>query len=589
MLNQQQMQQQELRFSTRDLAIALGIAAVSLAVFLPFAPLDPDPHHDGIHYAVALAISEGWRVHADVFSGYGPTTALLQGLLLELFPPNLLTLRIFNALLLAGISASAYGISRLIRIRRLPSILLSLTWVLLCPAWGVYSEALPLWPWPSVLFTFVAQLSILLSLVALRGPRAGALLLLASAFAVLTVTIRANQGIPFLLGLLLAFLVTPQGRQLIRAHKWELTVGAVVPPLILTSYLAAIGAVRPAVHDSLIGPISAFLLDDLDPTSRVAAPIDLRARIVEGYVFPSLPLFIIIGLVLLALHRRSWGTRGLMVLAATATVITITIASLGYYGWPRYLFQSLFGDLLPLTVLNEFGIAPLYAACLGAVIAFLYWSVTALNGRQWPLQLSETMLLFASLSFMTQLVPRWDVYHLWWAGPLIMMTCFYFITRKLCGNQQVAIACIIAVPYGTLAAYSWYNKVQVERVSISEGPLQGMQVLPDRVVIVDALSESMAVIPQASAYFLCDDGLISAMNGLYLSDRPNFVQGGWSNQPEPSEYPPFIVTCVDSEEDVKATESRIPTDFELVRGPVRMDLSPWSQTELRIYRDTSPQ
>ena len=576
-----------LRLPARDLALALGIFAVSLMVFLPFAPLDPDPQHDGFHYAVALAIAEGWRVHADVFSGYGPMTALLQGILLELFSPTLVTLRVFNALLLAGVAASAYGISRLLRIRRLPSILLSLTWVLLCPAWGVFAEELPLWPWPSVLFTFVAQTSMLLALVALRGPRARALLFSASALAVLAVTIRANQGVPFLLGLLAAFLVTPQGRRLVRAHKLELTVGAVVPPLILLSYLAAIGAVRPAIHDTLIGPISVYLVDDLDPTARVTAPIDLREILFEGFVVASIPLFIILGSVLFAFRRRSWGTRALVVLTTTVTVVTITIASIGYYGRPRGAFQSLFGDLLSLTTLNALGVAPLYAACLGTVIAFLYWSVTALNGRRWPLLLSETILLFASLAFSTQLIPRWDVYHLWWAGPLMLITCFYFITRKTCGKQQVAMACIIALPYGVLAAYSWYNKVQLDRVTVSEGPLRGMRVLPDRLSIVEDLSDSMAIIPERSAYFLCDDGLISSMNGVFLSDRPDFVQVGWSNQPLPSQNPPFIVTCVDSAQDLRETESRIPADFELITGPIRMDLSPWSQTELRIYGDTT--
>ena len=583
----QQTVARNLPVPARDLIITLGVFFVSLAVFLPFAPLDPDPQHDGFHYAVALAIADGWRIHADVFSGYGPTAAIAQGILLEVFPQTLITLRVFNAVLLAGVAASAYAISRLLHVRRLSSILLSLTWVLLSPAWGVFADALPLWPWPSVFFTFFAQLSVLLLLVALRGPNANALLFSASAFAVLTVTIRANQGIPFVFSLLLAFFVTPKGRHLAKRHKWAVITGGMLPALLLLSYLLIIGAVRPAIHDTLIGPISVYLVNDLDPTARVTAPIDVRAFLVEGFLLASLPVLIITFGILLVLRRRPWGTQGLIALMAMATVAGLTVASIGYYGRPRSIFETFAGETLSLTTLNVLGVAPLYAAAVGIVVALIFWIWTGLAGRQWPLPLAETTVLFASLAFTTQLVPRWDVYHLWWAGPLMLITCFYFITRNLSGQQQVVMACAITLPYGMLATYSWYNTLLVDRVSISEGSLQGMRVLPGRQSIVSDVSTALAEIPERSAQFLCDDGLISAMNGVFLSDRTNFVQVGWSRQPAPSRDPSFIVTCVDSEQDLRDSESRIPASFQLIEGPLRMDLSPWSQTELRIYRNYS--
>ena len=578
---------QILHVPAQDVLTSLGIFTISLAAFLPFAPLDPDPQHDGAHFTVALAIAEGWRVHADVGSGYGPVTALLHGILLESISPKLLVLRVFNSILLAGVAASAYGISRLLSIRRLPALLLSLVWVLLSPAWGVFADALPLWPWPSVLFTLCAQLSVFLLLLALRGSKTGPLLFSASAFASLAVMIRANQGVPFVLSLLLAFLVAPQGRQLLQRHKWTLALGAIAPQLLLLTYLQTIGALQAAIHDTLIGPISSYLLDDLDPTSRVTAPINLPALLIEVYAMASLPFLLIACGVLIVLVRWTWSTRSLVAFAAVATVLGLAFASIGYYGLPRSIYEALPGEKLPLATLNALGVTPLYSAAVGIVMAGMVWIIAAIRERQWPLSLAATTVLFASLSFTTQLVPRWDVYHLWWTGPLMLITCFYFITRHLNGPQQIVMACVISLPYGLLATYSWYNTLTADRVAISDGPLQGMQVLRDRKPIVSNLSRSLAVIPERSAYFMCDDGMVAAFNGIFLSDRPNYVQVGWSNQPKPNQEPSFIVTCVDSPQDVIDTESRIPDNYQLIDGPIRMDLSPWSQTELRIYGNNS--
>ncbi len=195
-----------------DLVAAPSLLVLSLIAFVPFAPLDPDPQHDGAQYAVALAVAEGLRVHIDVVSGYGPLTALIQGSVLKLFSPELVTLRVFNALLLAGIAVSAYGVARVMNIRPPTSLVLSGIWVLLCPSWGIFAYALPLWPWPSVVFTFFAQLSVLLFLLALRGSSIGPNLLLgsASALAVLSVVVRANQGVPFLTAAFMALIFTQQ-------------------------------------------------------------------------------------------------------------------------------------------------------------------------------------------------------------------------------------------------------------------------------------------------------------------------------------------------------------------------------------------
>ena len=71
--------------------IALGVAfALPLVPFLALAPLDPDPHHDGYQFAVAVVIAEGGRPHVDVFDQYGPLTGELFGWILRVTEPTLL-------------------------------------------------------------------------------------------------------------------------------------------------------------------------------------------------------------------------------------------------------------------------------------------------------------------------------------------------------------------------------------------------------------------------------------------------------------------------------------------------------------------
>ena len=77
-----------------DVVWAVALAAVSFCLFLPFASLGIDMHHDGIMMKPALDVASGQMLHRDTFTQYGPLTTLMQALLLKIFGSELLVLRV---------------------------------------------------------------------------------------------------------------------------------------------------------------------------------------------------------------------------------------------------------------------------------------------------------------------------------------------------------------------------------------------------------------------------------------------------------------------------------------------------------------
>lgn len=64
------------------------ICATALFGFSAF--VDPEPHHDGIQLAPAIAVANGKLIHAEVFDQYGPITAWIHGIVIFIFGPTLL-------------------------------------------------------------------------------------------------------------------------------------------------------------------------------------------------------------------------------------------------------------------------------------------------------------------------------------------------------------------------------------------------------------------------------------------------------------------------------------------------------------------
>ena len=80
-----------------------------LILFL-VAPLQVDPHHDGIILGAAVASANGQFGPGSAFSQYGPLSPLIHGFFLDLTSSSMLNLRYFAALNTLFISCCYNGL-----------------------------------------------------------------------------------------------------------------------------------------------------------------------------------------------------------------------------------------------------------------------------------------------------------------------------------------------------------------------------------------------------------------------------------------------------------------------------------------------
>lgn len=127
---------------------------VSLSYFLCKAPLDPDVHHDGIIFTMALAIQNGLRPNLDFYSQYGPIAPVIDSYILKIFGSELINLRIFYAILLGITVTLTFNI---LKAKNRVIAFASITyWVLSSPNYLLSTVT----PWPSIWMTLLTLIVI---------------------------------------------------------------------------------------------------------------------------------------------------------------------------------------------------------------------------------------------------------------------------------------------------------------------------------------------------------------------------------------------------------------------------------------------
>ena len=126
----------------------------------PQSILDPEPHHDGVMFAAAVAVSQGRIPNRDVFAQYGPLAPWLQGLYLHLFGNKLVNLRLMTVLLLSLTAVFMFVLIRKYLGSKI-SFVIQLAWIVSYPKLPLP----PALPWSSVFST----LFLVLAIVAFRS------------------------------------------------------------------------------------------------------------------------------------------------------------------------------------------------------------------------------------------------------------------------------------------------------------------------------------------------------------------------------------------------------------------------------------
>jgi hypothetical protein len=482
-------------------------------IYFRVAPLQVDPHHDGVILGAAIAVAEGRPIQSGAFSQYGPLPALIQGLVLWLFNTQLLTLRLMTAVQCLFIGYAIYSLARSFTHEQLAK-LLSFFWLLTSCIWVTQFPG-ALLPWPSLISTMLVMYGMILLIGSAKkfnsewAFTAGALFGLAGfcriqAFALLPLI--------FVVGLLK---YREQNRLLILS-----LMGYLSSISVMIIYLLSTGSFDDFVQQGIITPLFAY------------------SDVGEGnnYNRFQFVLYIIeaIGFLFLYLTTKEV-TKRIQSRFLSIIIVAAGIYATGYLGiWVSSTsipirFQVLIGEPLQNLLISTFYFAIASSALLVALI-FLRnpQSVNKIN-------FVEAVVILAAFGTLPQLYPQPDIMHLWWIAP-IYLSCTVILFEKFPGkifvNSSKVLSTILisCTAVGIIYAVQFIDRPWTE---YKLGVLKGTFAHEEKVRSLDIFSAigDFAIVGQTS--FDCPDGVFAVENGIYLAADQWFVNWGYSDKDVP--------------------------------------------------------
>lgn len=491
----------------------LFLGLLTAFVYFRVAPLQVDPHHDGVILGAAVAVSEGRPIQSGAFSQYGPLPALIQGLVLWLFNTQLLTLRLMTAVQCLIIGHAIYRLARVFTHEQL-SKLLSFFWLLTSCIWVTQFPG-ALLPWPSLISTMLVMYGMILLIDSSKksNPKwafaAGMLFGLAGfcriqAFALLPLI--------FVVGVLR---YREQSRLLI---------------VSLMGYLSSISAM-------IVYLLSAGSLDDYVQQG-IVTPLFAYSDVGQGnnYNRFQFVLYIIeaIGFVLLYLTTRKV-TKRIQNRFLAVLIVGAGIYATGYLGtWVASTsipirFQVLFGEPLQNLLISPF----YFAIVSSALLAALVFRRNPKSANK--VNFAETVVIFSAFGTLPQLYPQPDIMHLWWIAP-IYLSCVVILFEKFPSKILLNSSRILSTLLLSCTAIGIISAIQfIERpwTEYKLGVLRGTFAHEEKARGIDIFTkiEDFAIARQTS--FECPDGVYAVANGTYLAADQWFVNWGFSSKDNP--------------------------------------------------------
>ncbi len=573
----------------RSIAPAVVLVSAALA-FGASAPLDPEPHHDGIQLAPAIAVSEGLWIQSEVFDQYGPITAWAQALSIEIMGPRLLSIRILTAIVLTGCALLLFLVARRISSSTWIGLGVTALWIILWPGRSVDSATHSLIPWPSTVFLLV-QLGVALLLLRLikDGCSRHQILGLLGALLGLAVLIRINTGLPLLVVALLALALLRLGGSRLTAAQWAwLGVGVSLPIIAVVLSMVANGALGDYLQQTIIGPLSG----DATRGARTD-PFYIK----NAYLWGSAPLACVAAVVYFASRLRRLPIWGFTLILSLGVLSLVIWASSSIDGSP--LRDLILSKLTWAPALDVQAAQPMYLAAIAAPIALIVVAVRLLkesrglspdrlSAAPMPLRLTVVLALLA-VSSMAQLVPIADPYHLWWAAPLLLLLMIHMLTSGRSRRTRIAMLVLLVVPYALLAVPRTIDYLGQDRQVVEQGVLAGMQVPSSAFDDILAVDEVLGNVAPRSARFDCEDGLFAVWTGRYLSDSAAYL--GWTfgvDAPPPIEPDTRLFVCVAPLPDGSPPDFEPPPGLEVVRSTGLINISYFNYMYLVELRAAPP-
>ena len=565
------------RFQRSDIWSLVAVTITASVVFLIAAPMDPEPYHDGSQLPAAIGVANGLVVHQDVFSAYGFVTAWLQGLAVFIFGPQLLTIRIFTALVLVVIAVLLFVLVRWITRSRWTAVGISLVWVMAWPGaaviWGT-----PLLPWPSVVFLAFQLAAVLLTLNGLiksESPARHWWFFFAGIFLGLAVLTRINYGVFLALALGVSLLVLRNKSAIHLREFASATIGTLMSVLVPLGVVALQGAFLPFWDQSIRGPLQGKAI--VKPTEWFY----LENAYLWGSVLLSLTLLVVIWLGYQHKVPRTW---------------YFALVGLGVFGLILWTSSAIEGSPVRTLILSKLTwspaldgqvMQPMFLAAVATpiiLISTLGLLISKKNDTFSTPQQNRIVLVVLSLTAMASLVqlyPVADPNHLWWSAPLPLALLVFALRSLSAQKYRWAVSAVIVIPTLIISLFAQVNFITQPRTEITTGVLTGMRIAQSLAPNVEKVNALLSDVQPGTASIECKEGLFAVWNNEYLPSSPNYVDYSYLlESASPGTPPERIFVCFPPNDAVAIADYAKENSLTIVRQSGNFVLSYFASTNL---------
>lgn len=481
-------------------------------------PFDPNPHHDGLMYTAAIASSNGLFPHRDFFSQYGPLTSLIHGFWFLIAPNTLISLRFFNALLLAMVSFLLFQVLKK-NIGLRVAFLVTLVWSISSP------EILPAGlPWPSVISTLALLLAIYVVDIFKANLSTWVIFLVGAIVALALFARMHNLIIPVFV--VLFSLLTQRYRFL-----WKFLSGYFSLITVALLFLHLQSALIPFIQQSILWPLF----------GHAGTTYGAKVLMVNALLLLQFPFFAYILWLICRFSRKN------------SLIVVIILASCLI---AAYLYSRKIPDI-PVSERSFAQFNYLSAFIAQQMPQMLTYGLTAvclvLQLRSFDDKkcITENRILLSSISFgaLFQLYPSPDAYHVWWIAPLLLIGIPASSKQTLSNFAKVPILVAIFI----VNVFHVVDEMSLDRSRYQSSVLSGMY--GNYRQVDEALLAIENFVEPRSAHFDCIDGLFAANRKGYLANDVLYV-----NWPQGIDNPKFVseiflVKCSSQENNVQGTDS----------------------------------
>ncbi|CAN2230750.1 hypothetical protein [Candidatus Planktophila dulcis] len=491
----------------------LLVGILTAYIYFRVAPLQVDPHHDGVILGAAVAVAEGRPILSGAFSQYGPLPALIQGFVLWLFNTQLLTLRLMTAVQCLVIGFAIYKLTRKFAQENL-SKLLSFFWLLTSCIWVTQFPG-ALLPWPSLLSTMLVMYGMILLIESAKKSNRGWAFAAGSLFGLAGFCrIQAFAVLPLIL-IVGVLQYRKESKVLISS-----LVGYFSSLAAMALYLLSIGSMDDFIQQGIITPLFAY--SDVGQGNNYNR-FQFVLYIIEAIGFACLYIF-----------TRGVNKRNLNSFSAVS-IVTACLFAIGYLGtWVAnssipIRYRVLIGEPLQNLLISPFYFATVASAILAALVLLRnHKGIKQFN-------FAEAIVIFTAFGTLPQLYPQPDIMHLWWIAP-IYLCCISIVLKRLPNKfsthssrilNTILISCICL---GAISASQFIYRPWVE---YKLGVLKGTYAHEEKAKSLDIFRKIENVAIAGETSFDCPDGVYSVANGTYLAADQWFVNWGFGDEVQP--------------------------------------------------------